>query len=116
MEAGKKEVDWDEESTEELQDDLKELIKKKCKLEQAEKDGWLNADNRLREVEPEIEAHVKALKARKADVPDMSCTAEETSEKPKPKKEKKAAPPAKSFAAFQLKMNLMTLFAALMLL
>merc|ERR1719389_13322 len=85
--GNKTEVEVHEKSTKELQDELKELIKKKCKLEEAEKDGWLNADNRLRELEPEIEDHVKALEDRKADVPNLSCNAAEEkkpAEKPKP--------------------------------
>lgn len=100
-----------EQSTPELQDELKELVKKKCKLEEAEKDGWLNADNRLRELEPEIEDHVKALEARKADVPAMSCdVAEEPAEKPK---EKKTAPVPKSLAAVPVQVSFFTLLAAL---
>lgn len=85
-------------SDEVIQDELKDLIKKKCKLEEAEKDGWLNADNRLREIEPEIEHHVEVLKSRKADVPDVNdCSPKEPAKKAEEIKEK-PAPPAKSMA------------------
>jgi len=99
-------------TTPELQDELKELVQKKCKYEEAEKDGWLNADNRLRELEPEIEDHVKALKDRKADVPNMSCNAveeKEVAEKPKPEK----AAPAKSLAALPVQVGFFTMFTVL---
>merc|ERR1719393_105921 len=87
-----------EKTTENLQEELKDLIKKKCKLEEAEKDGWLNADNRLREIEPEIEHHVEVLKSRKADVPDVNdCSPKEPAKKAEEIKEK-PAPPAKSMA------------------
>jgi len=95
---GKEKEEVAELDSEILQDKLKELIKKKCKLEEAEKDGWLNADNRLREVEPEIEHYVEVLKSRKADVPDVNdCSPEEAVKKPK-EKEAPKPPPAKSMA------------------
>jgi len=93
----KKDEHHTEQSTEELQKELEDLIQKKCKLEEAEKDGWLNADNRLRELKPEIDDHVDQLKARKAEVPDVNDCTPPKKEKKAPKEEKKVA--VKSFAA-----------------
>merc|ERR1719379_1201617 len=87
-----------EKSTEALQEELEDLIEKKCKLEEAEKDGWLNADNRLREIEPEIEHHVEELKSRKAEVPDINDCSPKA--KPKEKKETEKPPKVKSMAQF----------------
>merc|ERR1719446_1287417 len=92
------EVDTNAKSTTEIKKELKELQEKRCDLKEAEKDGWLNADNRLREIEPEIEHHVEVLKSRKVDVPDVNdCSPKEPAKKAEEIKEK-PAPPAKSMA------------------
>merc|ERR1719217_441523 len=88
-----------QQSTQIIKEELKDLIKKKCKLEQAEKDGWLNADNRLRDLMPEIEAHVKVLKERKEEVPDINdCSPEKPVEKPEAKEVKEKPAVEKSMA------------------
>lgn len=58
---------------ERLLEDLQELRAKKCELEQAVKNGWLNADNRLEEVEYRIRDKINQLKALGGTLPRMNC-------------------------------------------
>mmetsp|Transcript_30108 Transcript_30108/g.64083 ORF Transcript_30108/g.64083 Transcript_30108/m.64083 type:complete len:412 (+) Transcript_30108:158-1393(+) len=62
--------------SEALRQDLAAMKKRKCRLEKAEKAGFLNADNRLRELEVEIQAHLEKLRLQGVeDLPNMSCGA-----------------------------------------
>lgn len=79
--SSKDEPDMHMRPTTEIQRELKELYARKCKLEEAEKDGFINADNRLRQVNPEIEEHIKTLTARNETVPELSCEGGEEVEK-----------------------------------
>lgn len=93
------ESQWSQESTEALQAEVADLIEKKCRLEEAEKDGWLNADNRLKTLVPEIEAKVKELKARDAEVPDINdCSPKKPAEKPVAKEVQEKPAVVKSMA------------------
>eukprot|EP00747_Dinoflagellata_sp_TGD_P212507 gnl/TRDRNA2_/TRDRNA2_85590_c1_seq2.p1 gnl/TRDRNA2_/TRDRNA2_85590_c1~~gnl/TRDRNA2_/TRDRNA2_85590_c1_seq2.p1 ORF type:complete len:276 (-),score=93.50 gnl/TRDRNA2_/TRDRNA2_85590_c1_seq2:134-931(-) len=63
-----------EESEEEVLLDLGDLKERKCKLEEAEKRGYLNADERLRELKPKIQARKDQLKAMGSKKkPNMDC-------------------------------------------
>lgn len=63
-------------SAEVLRQDLAAMKRRKCRLEKAEKAGYLNADNRLRELEVEIQAHLEKLRLQGVqDLPSMSCGA-----------------------------------------
>jgi len=98
--------DLDHKSTEELQKDLSMKLSQKCKYEESEKKGWHNADNRLRELEPEIEDHVKTLKARNEAYADpdgcgdvMIGAVQKKKNVTKPEKPEKPEPAAKGSAA-----------------
>lgn len=58
---------------ERLMEELQVLRRRKCELMQAEKDGWLNADNRLEEVEYRIKDKLSQLKALGGKMPNMNC-------------------------------------------
>merc|ERR1719316_1517982 len=55
---------YKDESKEEILADLAEMKERKCKLEEAERRGYLNADNRLRELKPKIQAAKDMLKKK----------------------------------------------------
>lgn len=55
--------------------ELEGLRKRKCELIKAIEDGWLNADNRLRELEPVIENRLQRLAELGGSAPYMGCDA-----------------------------------------
>lgn len=56
--------------------DLELLKAERCKHLENEKDGWLNADNRRRELEQVIEEKSTQLRKLGGQVPDMRCASE----------------------------------------
>lgn len=76
-----------------VMEDLEALRAKRCMLIQAEKDGWLNADERLEETEALIERKLAALKALGGEAPDMSCPGEPPLIKKEFQMEHKRSPP-----------------------
>jgi len=63
---------WDEDKKG-LLEALEEMRVKKCKLKEASEAGWVNADNRMRELEPKIQDAIRKLKALGGEPPDMDC-------------------------------------------
>lgn len=64
------------ESKDELQSELQELKRRRCKLMKAVDQGWLNADERLEKVETKIHARFDKLRLKGAklqDLPSMDC-------------------------------------------
>jgi len=65
---------YKDESTDEILADLAEMKERKCKLEEAQSRGYLNADNRLRELEPKIQGALDMLKSKDfKEKPNMDC-------------------------------------------
>eukprot|EP00747_Dinoflagellata_sp_TGD_P182935 gnl/TRDRNA2_/TRDRNA2_37509_c0_seq1.p1 gnl/TRDRNA2_/TRDRNA2_37509_c0~~gnl/TRDRNA2_/TRDRNA2_37509_c0_seq1.p1 ORF type:complete len:281 (+),score=82.32 gnl/TRDRNA2_/TRDRNA2_37509_c0_seq1:97-939(+) len=63
-----------DETKEEILDDLADLKERKCKLEEAQRRGYLNADNRLRDLRPKIQGAKDMLKKKDAAAaPNMDC-------------------------------------------
>jgi len=56
-----------EETPEQILDDLAAMKEKKCRLEKANEDGWLNADRRLEELKPYIEERLEALQSKSSN-------------------------------------------------
>eukprot|EP00927_Polykrikos_kofoidii_P010628 TRINITY_DN14478_c0_g1_i1.p1 TRINITY_DN14478_c0_g1~~TRINITY_DN14478_c0_g1_i1.p1 ORF type:complete len:310 (-),score=52.81 TRINITY_DN14478_c0_g1_i1:65-994(-) len=56
-----------------IYEELLEFKERKCRLEMAADDGWLNADLRLRSVSMEIEKRMQELRAMQAPLPEMHC-------------------------------------------
>lgn len=64
----------EDEPTADILSDLEELRQQKCKLLAAAKAGFLNADNRLRELKPRIQARIDALALKRVPCsPNMDC-------------------------------------------
>jgi len=64
----------EDEPTADILSDLEELRAKQCKLQKAHKMGFLNADNRMRELEAQIQARKDALIIKNVDcTPNMKC-------------------------------------------
>lgn len=82
--------------SEQIQKELEEMYKERCQLNAAARKGVLNADNRLRELKPEIDDHVEQLQGRNATVPEENCNGEV--KKPKAKPPAPTAAPAKGSA------------------
>lgn len=79
----------------EIYDDLRELKEKKCQLEVAARDGWLNADRRLKETNSEIAEKLEWLEEKGYRIPEMHCEKhfEEWHDAPSPRPQ--AVQPAK---------------------
>lgn len=73
MEAAKVENVTAEETVEDILADLNDFKEQKCELERSARYGWLNADNRLRELMPVIEARMMDLLAKNHALPEMHC-------------------------------------------
>lgn len=57
----------------EMYDDLRELKERKCQLQVAARDGWLNADRRLKETNAEIDEKLEWLTEKGFRIPEMHC-------------------------------------------
>jgi len=62
-----------EETADQILDDLAAMKEKKCRLEKANEDGWLNSDRRLEELKPYIEERLEALQSTNSTKPWMGC-------------------------------------------
>lgn len=73
--------------TDVLKKDLEHALEQRCTYMKAEKEGWLNADNRLKDLEPLIKKYQDTLTERGEQVPTHTCKGleEEAPPKPKPK-------------------------------
>merc|ERR1719235_2558360 len=60
-------------TTDAIYEELMDLKEKRCRLEIAAEDGWLNAGNRLRPVREDIEERMQELMTRGAPLPEMHC-------------------------------------------
>lgn len=60
-------------TTELIYEELMDLKEKRCRLELAAEDGWLNAGSRLKPVREDIEKRMHELLARGASLPEMHC-------------------------------------------
>lgn len=70
--------------TDVVRGDLEHALGKRCKYLEAEKKGWVNADNQLRDLEPLIKKYQDTLTERGEKVPTKTCKHEPP--KPKPAK------------------------------
>lgn len=66
------------ESSLELVADIKVMQERKCKLEEAVSDGWINGNPRIEEIEPEIQERVDTLKRRGIQTPALGCSSKDT--------------------------------------
>jgi len=67
----------EDEPTADILSDLEEFRAKQCKLREAHKAGFLNADNRIRELKPRIQARIDALIIKGVPcTPNMECNKE----------------------------------------
>merc|ERR1719235_3046532 len=60
-------------TTDAIYEELMDLKEKRCRLEIAAEDGWLNAGSRLRPVREDIEERMQELITRSAPLPEMHC-------------------------------------------
>merc|ERR1719310_1269842 len=60
-------------SEKELRDDLIVMRGKKCELEEAMRNGWVNADNQLAKLVPRIARRRQALEERDVEVVSLNC-------------------------------------------
>merc|ERR1719171_2406181 len=61
------------ETVEHILKDLEDMKEHKCNYEKAKREGWLNADNRLRDLEPVIQKRMDDLAEKGHPLPDMHC-------------------------------------------
>lgn len=63
---------WDQDKKG-LLEALEEMRMKKCQLKESSEAGWVNADNRIRELEPKIQDALRKLRALGGEPPYMGC-------------------------------------------
>lgn len=61
------------ETAEDILNDLREMKEQKCRFEQAARDGWVNADNRVQALEAVIYDRMRDLADKDHLLPDMHC-------------------------------------------
>jgi len=63
------------EEIKDAEDSLRKLKEQKCRLEEAVEGGWVNADNRLKDLLPQIQAGLDSLEDMDVtDMPSMNCS------------------------------------------
>jgi len=60
-------------ASEDIYEELKDLKERKCRLQMASEDGWLNADKQLTEVNTKIDKAMSVLETRSEKTPEMHC-------------------------------------------
>lgn len=65
------------ESAMELVADIQVMQQRRCKLQAAVNDGWMNGRARLDELEPEIQERTELLSRKGVEVPELGCSAED---------------------------------------